>query len=52
MPYDELDTIVLTRDILDLALHAGKLGLVVLRHSAEMVEVEFSATAQGLPESQ
>lgn len=43
MTYEELDTIVLTRDIPELALHRGDLGVIVMRHSATTVEVEFTA---------
>lgn len=48
MTYNTLDTIVLTRDIPELALHTGDLGVIVLLHSTEMVEVEFS-TPDGAP---
>lgn len=41
MTYQELDTVVLTRDLPDHGLRAGDLGAVVHLHSAEVLEVEF-----------
>jgi Domain of unknown function (DUF4926) len=37
----ELDTIVLTVDVLEFGLHAGDLGTVVLVHKHGGYEVEF-----------
>lgn len=41
MTYNELDTVVLARDLADHGLRAGDLGAVVQVHSAEALEVEF-----------
>jgi len=49
MTYNTLDTIVLTRDIPELALHTGDLGVIVLLHNARMAEVEFSAPIGAAP---
>ena len=49
MTYEELDTIVLTRDIPELALHRGDLGVIVLRHGPTTVEVEFTSAPGTAP---
>ena len=45
-PYQELDTVVLVRDVPEAGLRAGDLGAVVHVYSTDAVEVEF-ATAAG-----
>lgn len=45
MTYHELDTVVLTRDIPELALRSGEIGVIVHLHSATIVEVEFGKAA-------
>lgn len=49
MTYNALDTIVLTRDIPELALHTGDVGVVVLLHNTRTVEVEFSGPIGAAP---
>lgn len=46
MSYNELDTVVLTRDLPDQGLRRGDLGAVVQVYGAEGIEVEF-VTALG-----
>jgi hypothetical protein len=41
MTYQELDTVVLTRDLPEHGLKAGDLGAVVHLHSPVVLEVEF-----------
>ena len=45
-PFQELDTVVLVRDVPEAGLRAGDLGAVVQVYGADAVEVEF-ATAAG-----
>jgi hypothetical protein len=45
-PYQELDTVVLVRDVPEAGLRAGDLGAVVHVYGTDAVEVEF-ATAAG-----
>ena len=45
MPFAELETVVLTRDLDDLGLCAGDLGTVVFLHGDGAVEVEFVTAA-------
>jgi len=46
VPFRELDTVVLVRDLPDAGLRSGDLGAVVQVYGAEAVEVEF-VTASG-----
>ena len=41
MTYQELDTVVLTKDLPSHGLKAGDLGAVVQLHSSDALEVEF-----------
>ncbi len=45
-PFQELETVVLVRDVPEAGLRAGDLGAVVQVYGVEAVEVEF-ATAAG-----
>ena len=46
LPFRELDTVVLLRDVPDAALRAGDLGAVVQVYGPDALEVEF-VTASG-----
>lgn len=46
MPFHELDTVVLIRDLPEAGLRTGDLGAVVQVYDAEQLEVEF-VTASG-----
>ena len=46
MPFRELETVVLTRDVPEAGLRAGDLGAVVQVYGADALEVEF-VTASG-----
>jgi hypothetical protein len=45
-PFRELDTVVLSRDLVNAGLRAGDLGAIVHVHSPDTFEVEF-VTASG-----
>ena len=45
LPFRELDTVVLTRDVPEAGLRAGDVGAMVHVHSAEALEVEFVTAA-------
>ena len=45
VPFRELDTVVLVRDLPDAGLRAGDLGAVVHVYSPDAVEVEFVTAA-------
>jgi hypothetical protein len=50
VPFRELDTVVLVRDLPEAGLRSGDLGAVVQVYGDEAVEVEF-VTASGRPQA-